>query len=78
LKITYIKLSFDLFDGLDKKTLRILYANQVSSKPPLFVLFVNDPKYLHFSYQRFIENKLREAFGFEGTPIVIKCRSKKD
>jgi len=58
--------------------LRILYANQVSSKPPMFVLFVNDPKYLHFSYQRFIENKLREAFGFEGTPIIIKCRSKKD
>ena len=58
--------------------LRVLYANQVSTQPPQFVLFVNDPKYLHFSYQRFIENKLREAFGFEGTPIVIKCRSKRD
>ena len=58
--------------------LRVLYANQVSAQPPYFVLFVNDPKYMHFSYQRFIENKLREAFGFEGTPIVIKCRSKKE
>ena len=58
--------------------LKVLYANQVATTPPQFVLFVNDPKYLHFSYQRFIENKLREAFGFEGTPIVIKCRSKKE
>ena len=58
--------------------LKILYANQVSVQPPQFVLFVNDPKYLHFSYQRFIENKLRDAFGFEGTPIVIKCRSKRE
>ena len=58
--------------------LKILYANQVSTNPPQFVLFVNDPKYLHFSYQRFIENKLRDAFGFEGTPIIIKCKSKRD
>lgn len=58
--------------------LKVLYANQVSTNPPQFVLFVNDPKYLHFSYQRFIENKLRDSFGFEGTPILIKCRSKKE
>lgn len=58
--------------------LKVAYANQVSVAPPQFVLFVNDPKYMHFSYQRFIENKLREAFGFEGTPIIIKCKSKRD
>ena len=58
--------------------LKVVYANQVATAPPQFVLFVNDPKYLHFSYQRFIENKLRDAFGFEGTPIIIKCKSKRD
>lgn len=56
--------------------LKISYANQVSSKPPVIILFVNNPEYLHFSYQRFLENKLREAFGFVGTPLVIKCRAK--
>ena len=56
--------------------LKISYANQVSSKPPVIVMFVNNPEYLHFSYQRFLENKLREAFGFVGTPLIIKCRAK--
>ena len=58
--------------------IKISYAHQVSSKPPVITVFVNNPEYLHFSYQRFIENKLRDAFGFEGTPIIIKCRSKKE
>lgn len=56
--------------------LKITYANQVSSKPPVIIMFVNNPEYLHFSYQRFLENKLREAFGFVGTPLIIKCRAK--
>ena len=56
--------------------LKISYAHQVSSKPPVIVMFVNNPEYLHFSYQRFLENKLREAFGFIGTPLIIKCRAK--
>ena len=56
--------------------LKISYANQVDAKPPVIVMFVNNPEYLHFSYQRFLENKLREAFGFVGTPIIIKCRAK--
>ncbi|MBO6047975.1 MAG: ribosome biogenesis GTPase Der [Erysipelotrichaceae bacterium] len=56
--------------------LRIYYANQVSIVPPTFVLFVNDPKFMHFSYRRYIENKLREAFGFVGTPIHIICRKR--
>lgn len=56
--------------------LKISYAHQVSNKPPVIIIFVNNPEYLHFSYQRFLENKLREAFGFVGTPLIIKCRAK--
>lgn len=56
--------------------LKILYANQVAVCPPTFVLFSNDPQYLHFSYKRYLENRLREAFGFEGTPIHIICRKR--
>jgi hypothetical protein len=44
---------------------------QVAVKPPTFVIFVNDKQLMHFSYQRYIENKIREAFGFKGTPIRI-------
>ncbi len=54
--------------------LKIFYANQVAVCPPTFVLFSNDPQYLHFSYKRYLENRLREAFGFEGTPIHIICQ----
>lgn len=56
--------------------LKIYYVNQVSICPPTFVLFTNDPDYLHFSYKRYLENRLREAFGFEGTPIHIICRKR--
>ena len=56
--------------------LKIYYANQVSIAPPTFVLFVNDPQYMHFSYKRYLENRLREAFAFEGTPIHIICRKR--
>lgn len=56
--------------------LKIYYANQVSVCPPTFVLFTNDPQYLHFSYKRYLENRLREAFGFEGAPIHIICRKR--
>ena len=56
--------------------LKILYASQVAVAPPTFVLFVNDPQLLHFSYRRYIENRLREAFGFDGSPIRIIARSK--
>ena len=58
------------------KQLKIYYASQVSVEPPTIVLFVNDPELLHFSYTRYIENKLREAFGFVGTPIRIIARKK--
>lgn len=56
--------------------LKILYAAQVAVAPPTIVLFVNDPKLLHFSYRRYLENRLREAFVFEGTPIRIIARIK--
>ncbi len=56
--------------------LKIYYGNQVSICPPTFVLFVNDPNYLHFSYKRYLENRIREAFGFEGTPIHIIARKR--
>ena len=58
--------------------LKILYASQVSSAPPSIVLFVNDPNFMHFSYERYIENRLRETFNFEGTPIriILKKRSR--
>lgn len=60
------------------KRLKIYYGTQVSVKPPAFVLFVNEPEIVHFSYQRYLENKLREAFGFEGTPIRLVLRGKKE
>ena len=60
------------------KRLKIYYASQVETAPCVIVLFVNDPELMHFSYQRYIENKLREAFGFEGVPIKIIARKKED
>ncbi|WP_134698950.1 ribosome biogenesis GTPase Der [Ammoniphilus sp. YIM 78166] len=58
------------------RRLKINYVTQVSVKPPTFVLFVNDVELLHFSYQRFLENRIREAFPFEGTPIRLIARNK--
>ena len=57
---------------------KIYYITQVGIRPPTFVMFVNDANLIHFSYIRFIENRLREAFSFEGTPIRMVVRSKKD
>ncbi len=58
------------------KRFRIYYTTQVSIQPPTFVLSCNEPKLMHFSYQRFIENTLRDAFDFEGTPIHMIARRK--
>ena len=58
------------------KRLKIYYMTQVAVEPPTFVVFVNDPGLLHFSYKRFLENRIREAFGFEGTPIHIIARTR--
>lgn len=62
------------------KRLKLYYITQVSVKPPTFVIFVNDKELFHFSYQRYIENKIREAFGFSGTSIrlLIRERSEKE
>ncbi|MCP3030683.1 ribosome biogenesis GTPase Der [Halobacillus sp. A1] len=56
--------------------LKIFYATQVAVKPPTFVVFVNEPELMHFTYERFLENRIREAFGFEGTPIKIIARKR--
>ncbi len=58
------------------RTLRILYASQVSVAPPTFVVFVNEPSLCHFSYVRYLENSLRRAFDFEGTPVHIIIRKR--
>ncbi len=64
-----------IFNG---NRLKISYVSQVSVAPPTFVMFANDPNYLHFSYQRYLENKIREAFAFEGSPIKIIVRKKEE
>ena len=60
------------------KRLRIYYGTQVSTKPPTFVVFVNDKKLFHFSYERYLVNQIRKEFGLEGTPIRIIAREKLD
>jgi len=59
------------------KRLRFFYATQAQVDPPTFVLFVNDPELVHFSYERYLENRLREHYAFEGTPLrmVFRARS---
>ena len=61
------------------KRLKLFYMTQVSVKPPTFVIFVNDKELMHFSYTRYIENQIREAFGFRGTPLkfIIRERGEK-
>ena len=58
------------------KKLRVYYATQPTTNPPTFVLFVNDEKIMHFSYKRYLENALRKAFDFSGTPIRLRIRNK--
>ena len=60
------------------RRMRVFFSSQVSVCPPVFVLFVNDEKLLHFSYQRYLENTIRRAYDFTGTPIKITVREKKD
>lgn len=59
------------------RRLRVYYTTQVATKPPTFVIFVNDPELMHFSYERFLENRIREAFDFEGTPVHLIERKRK-
>ena len=58
------------------KELKVYYGTQVRSRPPAFAIYVNDPDLMHFSYERYLENEIREAFGFEGTKIELWARRK--
>jgi GTP-binding protein len=60
------------------KRLRLYYMTEVSVKPPTFVIFVNDKELMHYSYTRYIENKIRDAFGFSGTPLKFIIRERKE
>ncbi|MDD3115149.1 MAG: ribosome biogenesis GTPase Der [Anaerovibrio sp.] len=60
------------------KQLKIFFMTQADIQPPKFIVFVNDPELMHFSYLRFLENRLRESFGFEGTPLKLIVRGRKD
>jgi GTP-binding protein len=56
---------------------RIFYATQAGVAPPTFVFFLNDPKALHFSYERYLENRIRQIFGFSGAPLKLVFRERK-
>ena len=60
------------------KRLKIYYMTQASTRPPTFICFVNSKELFHFSYQRYIENCIRNVFGLEGTPIILSIRQKGD
>ena len=60
------------------KQLKIFFMTQADIQPPKFIIFVNDPELMHFSYLRFLENRLRESFGFEGTPLKLLVRGRKE
>ena len=60
------------------RRLKIFYMTQVSIKPPTFVIFVNDKKLMHFSYQRYLENRIRDSFGFQGTAIHFIIRERQE
>ena len=60
------------------KRLKLFYITQVAVKPPTFVIFVNDRELMHFSYTRYLENKIREAFGFRGTSLKFLIRERKE
>lgn len=85
-RITTSQLNITLREALDAhpapsqagRQLKIYYATQVRSDPPTFLVYVNDPKLMHFSYRRFLENRIRERFEFPGTPIRIVLKGKKD
>ena len=60
------------------KRLKIYYVTQVSVKPPTFVVFVNDKNLMHFSYTRYLENRIRDTFGFKGTALKFITRERKE
>ena len=70
------KIDFDRASMPVSKRVRILYMTQAAVSPPTFILFTDRAVKLHFSYQRFLENQIRDTFGFVGTPIWIKARAR--
>jgi GTP-binding protein len=70
------KVDFERASVPSNKQVRIYYMTQAGVSPPMFVLFTDRKVKLHFSYERFLENQIRKAFGFVGTPIWIKNRAK--
>ena len=60
------------------RRLKLYYITQVAVKPPTFVIFVNDKELMHFSYTRYLENKIRDTFGFRGTPLKFIIRERKE
>mgnify|MGYP000808700070 CR=1 FL=1 len=60
------------------KRLKLYYITQVSVKPPTFVIFVNDKQLMHFSYTRYLENRIRDTFGFRGTALKFITRERKE
>jgi GTP-binding protein len=63
--------------GVHGKTLKVFYGTQTGTRPPTFLLFVNDPSALHFSYERYLESALRERFGFSGCPVRLRLRRRR-
>jgi len=59
-----------------RKQLNVLHVTQAETSPPTFVFFVNDASLVHFSYRRYLENRLRQAFGFTGTPLRLVFRTR--
>ena len=70
------QVDFDRASVPVSKRVRIYYMTQAATSPPTFILFTDRPVQLHFSYERFLENQIRQAFGFLGTPIWIKNRAR--
>ncbi|MFR5117716.1 MAG: hypothetical protein ACLTDV_12290 [Eubacterium sp.] len=60
------------------KRLKLYYITQVAVKPPTFVIFVNDKELMHFSYTRYLENRIRDTFGFKGTALKFIIRERKE
>jgi GTP-binding protein len=60
------------------RQLKVLYATQADINPPTFIIFVNDTNLVHFSYQRYLENKLRKSFGFDGTPLRLVFKARRE
>ena len=62
--------------GVQRRPNKLFYASQVSVRPPTIIVFCTDPKAIQISYVRFLENQLRESFGFEGTPVRVRLRQR--